>query len=69
MPGPRAVRLRPDWDGCRGWLRMCFKAPASLISAIGVALTLGAILSGLRRRPVIWSPFGPKDTTLSFRGA
>lgn len=68
VPGLRcAVRLRPDWDGRRGWLRMCFKAPASLTAAIGVALTLGAILSGLRRRTVIWSPFGPKDTT--FRGA
>lgn len=45
-----AVRLRPDWDGRRGWLRMCFKAPASLTSVIGVAVTLGAILSGLRRK-------------------
>lgn len=51
VPGPRcAVRVLPDWDGRRGRLRMCFKTPASLTSVIGVAVTLGAILSGLRRK-------------------
>ena len=51
VPGPRcAVRVQPDWDGRRGWLRMCFKAPASLTSEIGATLTLDAILSGLRRK-------------------
>ena len=58
VPGPRcAVRLRPDWDGRRGWLRMCFKAPASLTFlslSKGISVAEPNIASLLERGPQPW---------------